>query len=362
LPPRLDWCRHTVEGFEWSYPGAGPAQLALAILADVLGDDERAPSLHQAFMVAKIVKLDRDPAWSITKERVLKWVQEQRLPPSENDSASADRAQETGASCRRKRAALRPRAGHPLGKSSMRILDIDLDFFLNEVAYFTGEGRRSNDYLPWNEQDVRSFLEDRCHLVRGKRVKGRYIARHHEAFFFWRELLQSGQLQAPFEVIHIDAHADLGMGDSGYIYLMTEVLHWDVAQRAVPEAGSDELNEGNYLAFAIACRWISRLTYVAHPRASDDLMWLHFKDFEPRTGILQLRPCTMRQLDKYLPPREKRPRRPSTEPEVPFVRISGDAFSTVDPFSFVVLCHSHDFTPPASDALVPVIREYIEEI
>jgi hypothetical protein len=41
LPPRLDLCRHTVDCFEWSYPGAGPAQLALAILADALGDDQR---------------------------------------------------------------------------------------------------------------------------------------------------------------------------------------------------------------------------------------------------------------------------------------------------------------------------------
>ncbi|HTW51640.1 MAG TPA: DUF6166 domain-containing protein, partial [Stellaceae bacterium] len=49
LDPRLDLCNHSPTGFEWGYPGSGPAQLALAILADFLGDDARAIALHQEF-------------------------------------------------------------------------------------------------------------------------------------------------------------------------------------------------------------------------------------------------------------------------------------------------------------------------
>jgi Family of unknown function (DUF6166) len=49
LDPRLDLCSHSPTGFEWGYPGSGPAQLALAILADFLGDDTRAIALHQEF-------------------------------------------------------------------------------------------------------------------------------------------------------------------------------------------------------------------------------------------------------------------------------------------------------------------------
>ena len=34
LNPRLDLWNHSPTGFEWGYGGSGPAQLALAILAD----------------------------------------------------------------------------------------------------------------------------------------------------------------------------------------------------------------------------------------------------------------------------------------------------------------------------------------
>src|SRR6267378_1793164 len=49
LKPRLDLWSHSPTGFEWGYGGSGPAQLALALLADHLGDDNEAVSLHQEF-------------------------------------------------------------------------------------------------------------------------------------------------------------------------------------------------------------------------------------------------------------------------------------------------------------------------
>ena len=49
LRPRLDLYNHSPTGFEWGYGGSGPAQLALALLADTLGDGERAVRLHQFF-------------------------------------------------------------------------------------------------------------------------------------------------------------------------------------------------------------------------------------------------------------------------------------------------------------------------
>ena len=47
LPLRLDLFNHSPTGFSWGYGGSGPAQLALALLADALGDDDRAVRLHQ---------------------------------------------------------------------------------------------------------------------------------------------------------------------------------------------------------------------------------------------------------------------------------------------------------------------------
>jgi Family of unknown function (DUF6166) len=59
LNPRLDLYNHSPTGFQWGYCGSGPAQLALAILADHLADDREALNLYQRFKWAVIVGLPR---------------------------------------------------------------------------------------------------------------------------------------------------------------------------------------------------------------------------------------------------------------------------------------------------------------
>src|SRR5580700_1453707 len=59
LPLRLDLWNHSPTGFEFGYGGSGPAQLALAILADCCGD-ERAVTFHQTFKRAVIARLPAD--------------------------------------------------------------------------------------------------------------------------------------------------------------------------------------------------------------------------------------------------------------------------------------------------------------
>ena len=71
LPLRLDLDNHSPTGFEWGYGGSGPAQLALAILADVLDDDARALGLHQAFKWRVIAGLNRTARWYLTRRMVL---------------------------------------------------------------------------------------------------------------------------------------------------------------------------------------------------------------------------------------------------------------------------------------------------
>ncbi|SMH26473.1 DUF6166 domain-containing protein [Mesorhizobium australicum] len=83
LDPRLDIRNHSPSGFAWGYSGSGPAQLALAILCDALGDDERAELLYQHFKDAVIARLDRDRHWILARRSVLDIVS--RL---ENDVAS----------------------------------------------------------------------------------------------------------------------------------------------------------------------------------------------------------------------------------------------------------------------------------
>jgi len=52
--------RFTNWGFEWTYEGDSPRQLALALLVEHLGDKERAVRLADAFMRAVVANLDND--------------------------------------------------------------------------------------------------------------------------------------------------------------------------------------------------------------------------------------------------------------------------------------------------------------
>lgn len=64
LDPRLDLGTLSQNGFEWSYEGPEPAQLALAILADHWGDDARALEHCNAFMRAIVANFDNE--WEMT--------------------------------------------------------------------------------------------------------------------------------------------------------------------------------------------------------------------------------------------------------------------------------------------------------
>ena len=68
LDPRLDLHRFNRTGFDWTYVGAAPRQLALALLADHLGDDARALALCEGFMEGVVAHLDN--AWRLTSGEI----------------------------------------------------------------------------------------------------------------------------------------------------------------------------------------------------------------------------------------------------------------------------------------------------
>lgn len=70
LDLRLDLANHSPTGFCWGYQGSGPAQAALAILADYLGDDTRALWLYQSFKSAVIARFDMDKDFELTSEQI----------------------------------------------------------------------------------------------------------------------------------------------------------------------------------------------------------------------------------------------------------------------------------------------------
>jgi Family of unknown function (DUF6166) len=66
LDPRFDLRNHSPTGFEWGYGGSGPAQLALALAADVLGDDEAALDVYQRLKFKVVGSLPKG-GWALTE-------------------------------------------------------------------------------------------------------------------------------------------------------------------------------------------------------------------------------------------------------------------------------------------------------
>lgn len=68
LPEHDEVRQFTKRGFEWTYDGTSPRQLALAILFDHLGDRDRAIALSEPYMKDVVANLDND--WKLTGEDV----------------------------------------------------------------------------------------------------------------------------------------------------------------------------------------------------------------------------------------------------------------------------------------------------
>lgn len=247
-----------------------------------------------------------------------------------------------------------------------RILDIDIDLFVNEPAYWCEAGKRlsSDEYRTWSETEIRSFLEGACGLRSTNRIPGRIVDHHHEVFHIWRDLVESGEVETPFEVVHPDSHADLGLGDPGWVYLMGELLHLPIAERANPKVGWEHMNAGNYLAFAAACGWLSKLTYVHHPQGGNDVMHYHFRDFDAASNEIELKRCPLERLRHLLvsEPSYLNFGVQQRGPTLPFQKISCLDYRSEQSFDYVFFARSPEFTPIESDLLLPMFREYIQVI
>lgn len=68
LPEHYEIKQFTTWGFEWTYEGESPQQLALAILYDHIGDGPRAIGLSGPFMRRVIANLDND--WTLTSDEI----------------------------------------------------------------------------------------------------------------------------------------------------------------------------------------------------------------------------------------------------------------------------------------------------
>lgn len=70
LSERTDIRKFTDYGFEWSYEGESPQQLAFAILADFLDNTDDAVRLSGPFMKSVVANLDND--WELSGTQISK--------------------------------------------------------------------------------------------------------------------------------------------------------------------------------------------------------------------------------------------------------------------------------------------------
>lgn len=261
-----------------------------------------------------------------------------------------------------------------------RILDLDLDVFSWPIVHWPqGDGRPADsDHVIATGGDVQFFLEQQCSLSPSKKILGQEFTNHDEAFVVWRRWIREGNLVPPFDVIHVDAHADMGMGDSGYVYLLSDLLALPPDRRYEPRQAYDAMNAGNYLMFAVANRWINSLTYVFPWRqpwacnwksgfdetikpfggdgAPGDLMVMHFRDGDWKTKLIELKHCTKEALNACLGRRNLQPVI-ATEPPVPFDFTPVRDFRSTN-LTHLVVAQSPKYAPPSADALLPIIRDY----
>jgi hypothetical protein len=238
-----------------------------------------------------------------------------------------------------------------------RILDLDLDFFVQGAAYWRDPGSDRLDpqeFPPWPRDDALAFLHDRCHLA--EPLPGIAVENHGELFAAWRAAIDRGALTPPFSVTHVDAHADLGLGDSGYVFLLTELLFLPVANRFAESANA--LTDGNWLAFSIACRWLSDLTYVRNGLGGGrpgDLMPYFMENADLDAAAIQLPALTGDQLDQLAHNHERVPSH--LEPRVPLLSLAWRDFQAAEPFDMLCIARSPGFTPAELDPRFEEIRQ-----
>ncbi|MFX1325503.1 MAG: hypothetical protein ACFE8N_11130, partial [Promethearchaeota archaeon] len=150
------------------------------------------------------------------------------------------------------------------------------------------------------------------------------------------------------------------VADWGWIYITSELLHKSIEERLYPEESMlTGINEANYLAFALACRWINKLTFIIHPNWENDLIEVHFKNYDLESGFIQLKKYDKNELfEKGFETENPL----DLEPEVPVEFIPLHCYKNHQSFTLLTLSKSKAYTPKASDKLIKVIKRYITEI
>lgn len=231
----------------------------------------------------------------------------------------------------------------------MRVLDMDMDFFLSGPCPLAPFGARPQEgcVSVWSEAEVVRFLEEQCGLDRAHPVPGAVFDTHDKALDFWAARIGDGSLTAPFEVVHVDTHSDLAFGPPGTGYVLNVVLSRTMELRAdiAAHRKAVELDEANYLLFSLAFRWIDRLSYVRNPKSHQDIPG-QLLDIE---GNIHLRSFISQMMEG----------RNGREPVVPFEVYDDYRTFKKTGYDFVTMAQSPRYAPASADRIMEIVGRYI---
>ncbi|MDA7916092.1 UPF0489 family protein [Verrucomicrobia bacterium] len=244
-----------------------------------------------------------------------------------------------------------------------RVLDIDLDFFLNRIYYCQDEPQGRLDpaeYQVDSTEVVMAYLRDRCGLDEENPIPGVACEHHVEVFDHWEQMVEDGVLIPPFEVVHVDAHADMGLGNLSCLYIAEEMLIAPLEERIVP-GGRDpwSLNNCNFILFALAMGWIGKLTYVRHPDCIDDIQWMHMKDFSTTSGYVQMKRFEPGFADDLKDFMEVKKLPFTADPEIPMEVVSRDDFIATEVPDFLFITQSPNYTPETIDPVFEKAKRFV---
>ena len=234
----------------------------------------------------------------------------------------------------------------------MRVLDLDMDFFLSDPCPLAPLGARPDESsaAAWSEEEVVRFLEEQCGLDCEHPVPGAVFDTHDKALDFWAARIADGSLAAPFEVVHVDTHSDLAFGPPGTGYVLNVVLSRAVKMRAdiAAHRKAVELDEANYLLFALAFRWISKLSYVRNPKSHQDIP----KQLLDGEGNIRLRSFVSQLMEGMN----------GREPVIPFDVYDDYRTFRQTGYDFVTMAQSPRYAPKPADRIMEIVGRYITPV
>jgi hypothetical protein len=204
---------------------------------------------------------------------------------------------------------------------------------------------------------ARQFLVTRCKLSKRQKTPAVFMRNHDQAYEVIAKLADSG----PIELVHVDAHSDLGEAISFYKPKWKWVLTDWIRQPAPRPIPPRRIDAGNWLGYAAANRLLSNILFVPTEKPPDLYRYffrsepygnhmLEFFDLThvfPKWGFDETWPAIVEGL------------KPSES--VPFRVEKPEEFSMVQRPDFVLVCQSPGFTPKSVDRILDMTRDYLHE-